>query len=72
MLTNYVFMIPIKSKTTEDVINAYLKYVYATFGSSKYIHSDRGGEFFSKQFTWLANELGYIKVYTSSYTHTGK
>ena len=25
MLTNYVFMIPIKSKTTEEVIKAYLK-----------------------------------------------
>ena len=29
MLTNYVFMISIKTKTTEDIINAYLKHVYA-------------------------------------------
>ena len=72
MLTNYVFMTPIKTKTTEDVIiNAYLKHVYATFSSSKYIHSDRGSRFFCKQFTWLANELGFTKVYTSSYIPTG-
>ena len=36
-----------------------------------YILSDRGGEFISKQFTWLVKELGFIKVYTSSLTHTG-
>ena len=34
MLTNYVFIVPIKTKTTEDIINAYLKYVYSTFGGS--------------------------------------
>ena len=71
MLTNYVFMIPIKIKTTEDVINAYFKHKYATFNSSKYILSDRGGECSSKQFTWLGNELGVIKVYTSPFTPTG-
>ena len=32
---------------------------------------DRGGEFTGKRFTWLANELGFIKVYTSPYTPTG-
>ena len=51
MLANYVFMIPIKTKTTEDVINVYLKHVYATFSGSKYILSDRDREFSSKQFT---------------------
>ena len=65
MLINYDFIIPIKMMTTEDVINAYLKHVYATFGSSKYIFSDRCGEFSSKQFARLANELGFAKVYTS-------
>ena len=68
--TKYIFMIPIKSKTTEAVIKAYLKDVYSTFGGSKYILSDRGGEFTSKQFTWLAQESGFIKVYTSPPTQT--
>ena len=71
MLTNYAFMIPIKTKTTEDVINAYLQHIYAHFSGSKYILGDSGGEFFSKQFTWLANELGFTKVYASPYTPTG-
>ena len=45
--------------------------VYSTFGGSKYILSDRGNKFTSKQFKWLANELGFIKVYTLPYTPTG-
>ena len=71
MLSNYVFMVPIKIKTTENIIYAYLKDVYSTFRGSKYIHSDMGSEFTSKQFTWLAKELGFTKVYTSPYTPTG-
>ena len=35
MLTNYVFMIPIRSKSTEEVNKAYLTGVYSTFGGSK-------------------------------------
>ena len=34
------------------------------FWGSKYILSDGGG-FTSKQLTWSAKELGFIKVYTS-------
>ena len=34
MLTNYVFITPIKMKTTEEVVNA-LKHVYAICGGSK-------------------------------------
>ena len=71
MLTIYVFIIPIKTETKEDVINVYLKHLYAIFGSSKYILSDRERECFSKQFTWLANEVGFTKRYTSPYTPTG-
>ena len=71
MLTSYVLMIPTKWKTTEEVIKVYLRNVYSVFGHSKYILSDRGGEFTSKQFTWLAKELVLIKVYTSPQTPTG-
>ena len=71
MLTNYVFMILIRSESTEEVIKAYLTGFYSTFGGSKYILSDQGSEFTSKQFTCLATELGFIKVYTSPYTPTG-
>ena len=71
MLTNYVFMKQIKRKTTEYIINAYLKSCICFFGSSEYIFSDRDGDDFSKQYNWLAKELGSTKVYTSPYTPTG-
>ena len=44
MLANYVFMIPIRSKSTKEVIKAYLTGVYSTFGGSKYILSYQGSE----------------------------
>ena len=72
MLTNYMFMIPIRSKTTEDIIKAYLTAVYSTFRGSKYILSDHGSEFTCKQLEFLAKELGFIKVYTPTYTPIGK
>ena len=54
-------MIPIISKHTEEVIKTYLTGVYSTFGGSKYILSDCGNEFTSKQCTCLAKELGLLK-----------
>ena len=61
MLTNYIFMTLIKTKTTKDVINAYLKHVYAVFSSSKYILSDRVEHFatnqMSKDLAWCTPPL---------------
>ena len=37
----------------------------------KYILSEKGGEFTSQQFTWLAEELEFIKLYISPHTPTG-
>ena len=71
MLTDYVFIIPMRSKSTEKVIKAYFTGVYSTFGGSKYILIDRGSEFTGQQPTWLAKELGCIKVYTLPYIPTG-
>ena len=68
MLPNYVFIIAIKSKTTEEIIKTYLKDMCSKFECSEYILSDKGGEFTRKQFTWLAQELQFIKVYTCPYT----
>ena len=45
--------------------------MHSIFGDSKYILCDRGGVLTSKQVTWLDQELGFIKVYTSPYTPTG-
>ena len=52
MLKNYVFMIPVRLKNTEQIIKAYLTGVYSTFESSKYILNDWGSELASKQFTF--------------------
>ena len=41
------------------------------FRGSKYILSDIGSEFTSKQLTWLTNKLGSIRVYTLPDTPTG-
>ena len=71
MLTNYVLMIPISSKRTIDVIKAYLTGAYSTFRGTKYILSDHGSEFTSKQFDFLVKELGFTKMCTSPYTPTG-
>ena len=48
MLTNYIFMIPIRLKSTEDVTKAYLTGVYSTLGGSTYILSECSSEFTSK------------------------
>ena len=40
--------------------------MYSVFRGSKYILRERGGPSTSKQFTWLAKEFGFSKVYISS------
>ena len=65
MLTGYVFCVPLKTKTTEEVIQAYIDNVYAKFGGSL---SDNGTEFKNKLFEQIAKELGVeYKLYTPPY-----
>ena len=45
MLTGYVFCIPLKTKTAEEVFQAYVDNVYSKFGGSIKILSDNGTEF---------------------------
>ena len=40
MLTNYIICIPIPDKSSDTVVNAYLREVYCTFGGSQKILSD--------------------------------
>ena len=44
-LTDYLFCIPICNKEAKTVVQAYLKNIYALFGSSKVLISDNGTEF---------------------------
>ena len=70
MLMGYVFCIPLKTKTTEEVLQAYIDNVYSKFGGSMKILSDNGTEFKNKIFKQIAKELGVVhKLYTPPY-HT--
>ena len=53
MLKTYIFMIPIRSKTTEEVMKVFLTGVFSPFGGNRYILSDRSSKLTSKQFTFL-------------------
>ena len=66
--TSYVFCIPLKTKTAEEVVKAYLHHIYSKFGGSKKILSDNGTEFKNKLFEDVASQLGVeYKVYTPPY-----
>ena len=68
MLTGYVFCIPLKTKTSEEVLQAYIDNVYSKFGGSMKILSDNGTEFKNKIFEQVAKELGVVhKLYTPPY-----
>ena len=65
MLMGYVFCVPLKTKTTEEVIQAYIDNIYSKFGGSMKILSDNGTEFKNKIFEQVAKELGVEhKLYT--------
>ena len=68
MLTGYVFCIPLKTKTAEEVLQAYIDNVYSKFGGSIKILSDNGTEFKNKIFEQVAKELGVVyKLNTPPY-----
>ena len=65
MLMGYVFCVPLKTETTEEVIQAYIHNIYSKFGGSMKILSDNGTEFKNKIFEQIAKELGVEhKIYT--------
>ena len=68
MLTGCVFFIPLKNKTAEEVLQAYIDNVYSKFGRSIKILSENGTEFKNKVFEQVAKELGVVyKLYTPPY-----
>ena len=68
MLTSFVEVVPIEDKNTETVIKEYIKYMYTDKGGSKFISTDRSGEFSSEVMSYIAEQLGFTKVYTSPYS----
>ena len=60
--------IPLRTKTAEEVVQAYMRHVYSKFGGSKKILSDNGTEFKNKLFAEVAKQLGVeYKAYTPPY-----
>ena len=68
MLTSFVSIVPMKDKKAEAVINTYIKYIYADKGGSRFIISDNRKEFLSASMAYVADQLGFIKVYTLPYS----
>ena len=65
MLTGYVFCVPLRTKTSEEVIQAYIDNVYSKFGGSLKMLSDNGTNFKNKMFEQMSKELGLeYKLYT--------
>ena len=65
MLTGYLLCIPLKTKTAEEVLQAYIDNMYSKFGGSIKILSDNSTELKNKIFEQVAKELGVVyKLYT--------
>ena len=68
MLTGYMFCIPLKTKTAEEIVDKYLTHVIFTFGNSRKILLDNGTEFKNALFKEVAKQLGVErKIYSPVY-----
>ena len=68
MLTGYVFCIPLKTKSAEEIVDKYLAHVASMFGNCRKILSDNGTEFRNALFEEVAKQLGVErKIYAQVY-----
>ena len=68
MLMGSIFCVPLKTKTAEEVIQAYIDNIYSKFEGSMIILSDNGTKFKNKIFEQVAKELGVVhNLYTPPY-----
>ena len=58
MLTGLTWCVPLKTKTAEEVVKAYMDHIYCNFGGSIKILTDNGTEFKNKLFKEIVNKLG--------------
>ena len=58
MLTVFTWCVPLKTKTAEEVVKAYMDHIYCNFGGSIKILTDNGTEFKNKLFKEVINKLG--------------
>ena len=71
LLTNYLYLVPVKDKQAQTIITAYTENIYTEAGGSCTILSDRGSEFTAQTFKEITKELGLRQVFTSPRTPTG-
>ena len=58
MFTGFTWCIPLKTKTADEVVKAYLDHIYSLFGGSVKIMMDNGAEFKNKLFKEVIVKLG--------------
>ena len=58
MLTGFTWCVPLKTKTAEEVMKAYMDHIYCNFGGSIKILTDNGTEFKNKLFKEVISKLG--------------
>ena len=58
MLTGFTWCVPLKTKTAEEVVKAYMDHIYCNFGGSIKILTDNGTEFKNKLFKEVVSKLG--------------
>ena len=68
MHTGFVFCIPLKTKSAEDVVQAYIHRVYSQFGGSVKVQTDNGTEFKNKLINEVCEQLSMKhKIYSPPY-----
>ena len=58
MLTGFTWCVPLKTKTAEEVVKAYMDHIYSNFGGSIKILMDNRTEFKNKLFKEVVKKLG--------------
>ena len=68
MHTGFVFCIPLKTKSAEDVVWAYIDRVYSQFGGSEKVLTDNGTKFKNRLINEVCEQLGVKhKIYSPPY-----
>ena len=67
MYSGYVFAVPLKSKSAEEVIQAYDRFVRSTHGNSQRILSDNGTEFKNKMWKKVAEHFNFEQIHSPIY-----
>ena len=68
MLTGFTWCVPLKTKTAEEVVKAYMEHIYSNFGGSIKILTDNRTEFKNKLFKEVFKKLDTeFSIHSPSY-----